>query len=112
MTPAEGVPDGADPDGAELVRRRLHNAGLTAARFEAPERVVRWFGAVQSQDYGPAKWSLGQRVEGATDAAVDAAFDSGAILRTHALRPTWHFVDPADAGSGSAVADGAPAAGI
>jgi hypothetical protein len=86
---------GAVPDAA-LAERRLHNTGLTAARFEAPEQVVRWFGAVQSQDYGPAKWSLGQRVPGTTDAAVDAAFDRGTIVRTHALRPTWHFVDPAD----------------
>jgi hypothetical protein len=23
-------------------------------------------------------------------------FDAGAILRTHVMRPTWHFVDPAD----------------
>ena len=27
---------------------------------------------------------------------VEKAFDDGAILRTHVLRPTWHFVAPAD----------------
>lgn len=30
------------------------------------------------------------------DADVEAAFNAGAIIRTHLLRPTWHFVDPAD----------------
>ena len=32
----------------------------------------------------------------ATDAAVERSFDEGSILRTHLLRPTWHFVRPAD----------------
>ena len=33
---------------------------------------------------------------GATDATLDALYDAGTILRTHVLRPTWHFVLPAD----------------
>ncbi len=57
---------------------------------------MRAVGAVQSQDYAGAKWSLGQRVRNGTDAAVEAAFAAGSILRTHVLRPTWHFVTPAD----------------
>lgn len=57
---------------------------------------MRWLGAVQSQDYGGAKWALGLRTRGATDAEVDRLFDEGAILRTHVLRPTWHFVLPED----------------
>ena len=31
-----------------------------------------------------------------TEVDVDRAFDAGAILRTHVLRPTWHFVAPDD----------------
>lgn len=57
---------------------------------------MRWLGAVQSQDYTGAKWALGQRSRGATDSEVDRLFDQGAILRTHVLRPTWHFVLPED----------------
>jgi hypothetical protein len=53
-------------------------------------------GAVQSQDYAGAKWAVAQRTRACTDADVEAALDRGAILRTHALRPTWHFVVPAD----------------
>jgi hypothetical protein len=53
-------------------------------------------GAVQSQDYPGAKWALGQRTRGAADAAIDQAFAKGTILRTHVMRPTWHFVMPAD----------------
>ena len=66
------------------------------ASFAAPVDVVRWFGAVQAQDFGPAKWSLGERVPGSTDAEVQRSFDAGDFLRTHVLRPTWHFVAPGD----------------
>jgi hypothetical protein len=51
---------------------------------------------VQSQDYGAAKWAIGQRSRGVTDAELDRLFDEGAILRTHVMRPTWHFVLPED----------------
>lgn len=80
----------------EIVARRLRAQRLTGTPCATPEDVVGLLGAVQAQDYGPAKWSLGARVAGATDAQVEHAFASGAILRTHALRPTWHFVLPAD----------------
>lgn len=52
--------------------------------------------AVQSQDYPGATWALGQRLEGWAEASVGRAFDDGAFIRTHVLRPTWHFVAPED----------------
>ena len=58
--------------------------------------AVGWFGAVQSQDYPAAKWAIGQRIGGAVDGDIDKAFDRGDILRTHVMRPTWHFVLPRD----------------
>ncbi|MFL5447465.1 MAG: winged helix DNA-binding domain-containing protein [Gemmatimonadales bacterium] len=55
--------------------------------------MVAWFGAVQAQEYGPAKWGLALRsATGATDALIERAIEQGRILRTHILRPTWHFV--------------------
>ena len=51
---------------------------------------------MQAQDVGPAKWAIGRRTKGATDAQLDRAYAAGTILRTHVLRPTWHFVLPAD----------------
>lgn len=58
--------------------------------------VVRWMGAVQSQEYALAKWGLALRLRRASDASVERAFTTGAILRTHVMRPTWHFVAPED----------------
>lgn len=55
-----------------------------------------WFGAVQAQDYPGAAWALGQRTTAAAEARVHEAFDAGRILRTHILRPTWHYVAPED----------------
>jgi hypothetical protein len=79
-----------------LAARRLRAQGLTGEPFASPIDAVRWFAAVQSQDYAAAKWALGQRSHAATDAALDRLFDEGAILRTHVMRPTWHFVLPGD----------------
>jgi hypothetical protein len=75
---------------------RLRHQKLAAADGASPAAVVRWLGAVQAQDYAGARWALGLRIKGATDHAVARAFDTGAILRTHMLRPTWHFVAPED----------------
>ena len=79
-----------------LLRRRLVNHQLDRSKFRKPVDVVRWLGAVQAQEYSGAKWALGLRAKGLTEAAVDRALDEGTILRTHVLRPTWHFVTPAD----------------
>jgi hypothetical protein len=58
---------------------------------------VAWLGAVQAQEFGPAKWGLGLRLsEATTDNSITKAFDAGQILRTHVMRPTWHFVASAD----------------
>lgn len=84
-------------DARAILDRRLAELGLSDPRFDSPEAVVGWLGAVQAQDFGPAKWSIAQRMDRrVTDRDLDAAFDAGRILRTHALRPTWHFLRPED----------------
>lgn len=83
-------------DGNRIARWRMSNLRLSSPPLKTPEEVVRWLCAVQSQDYGPAKWSIAERTQGIDDAAMDRAFNDGAILRTHVLRPTWHFVLPED----------------
>ncbi|HSW88768.1 MAG TPA: winged helix DNA-binding domain-containing protein [Candidatus Saccharimonadales bacterium] len=78
----------------DILRFRLSNQQLTRTKFSSPAEVVKWFGAVQSQDYPGAKWAIGQRLPHATDASIEDAFNKGEILRTHVMRPTWHFVHP------------------
>jgi DNA glycosylase AlkZ-like len=58
--------------------------------------AVRHLVAVQSQDYPGAKWALAQRAAGLGEKDIDRVFDAGEMIRTHVLRPTWHFVAPED----------------
>ena len=80
----------------DVVSQRLDNQKLSSSEFKKPADVVRWLGAVQAQDFNGAKWALALRMRAATDAAVEEAYNEGQILRTHLMRPTWHFVVPED----------------
>lgn len=80
----------------DIVRRRMHNQHLWGTPFQSPEDVVHGLAAMQSQEFAVARWSVAQRASGVNDAAMNKAFADGALLRTHIVRPTWHFVLPAD----------------
>src|SRR5215471_8694660 len=80
----------------KLLRMRLANQHLSGPRFDDPAELVAHLGAVQAQDYPAAKWAIAQRLRNAGHAQIEAAYAEGTILRTHVLRPTWHFVAPAD----------------
>jgi hypothetical protein len=87
----------AEPmDPLTIVRRRLAAQRLVGAPCATPAEAVAWSGAMQAQEYAEALWSLGLRLRDHTAADVEAACDRGEILRTHVLRPTWHFVAAAD----------------
>ena len=79
-----------------IARRRLAAQHLVRTSLATPADVVRTLGAVQSQDYAGAKWAIGMRMAAGGDDVVERAMTEGAILRTHVLRPTWHFVVPGD----------------
>lgn len=80
-----------------VLPQRLHNQKLIQSDLTTPAAIVGWLGAVQAQDFPAAKWALCMRARGGLlDLDVEQAFNDGAILRTHVLRPTWHFVTPAD----------------
>jgi DNA glycosylase AlkZ-like len=75
-----------------MARHRLARPGPADAAD-----VVGWFGAVQAQDYGAARWALALRMRGAISGEpIERALDEGRVLRTHLMRPTWHFVAAAD----------------
>jgi hypothetical protein len=42
------------------------------------------------------KWAIGVRLPGSALSEIEAAIESGKIIRTHMLRPTWHFVSADD----------------
>src|SRR5262245_3104343 len=80
----------------ELIRYRLVNQQIADTKFETPQQIVEWMVAMQAQEYAMAKWAIGLRLPGSIDNDIEKAFANGEILRTHVMRPTWHFVAPAD----------------
>ncbi len=80
----------------EILSHRLLNQQIISTKFTKPEEIVRWMVAMQSQEYAMAKWAIGLRLPGFNDADIEQVFNEGKILRTHLMRPTWHFVAPED----------------
>lgn len=65
-------------------------------RLGSAAEVVRHLGCVQSQLHEMALWAVARRTNGLALEQLNDSFESGQFLRTHVLRPTWHYVDPAD----------------
>ena len=82
-------------DSIAILKARLQQQQLqTTNTTQSPRDIVAWMGAMQAQDYNMSKWAIGIRIPGCANQMVEDAFNCGAILRTHVLRPTWHLVVP------------------
>lgn len=81
-----------------IIAHRMHNQRLSHSDFKKPVEVVKWLGALQGQDYYGAKWSIGVRLPGSTDAQIEKRIDDHAIVRTWAMRGTLHMVAADDVG--------------
>lgn len=79
-----------------IAQLRLQNQQIAQSKFTSPGELVAWHGAKQAQDYTHAKWAIGLRLPNSTDTRIEQAIDAAEIVRTHILRPTWHFVAAAD----------------
>lgn len=80
----------------KIIQLRLFNQGLSADCFEKPAEVVAHFGAMQAQDYSMALWAIGLRMKSPNRSTIEKLINSGKIIRTHILRPTWHLVHQKD----------------
>lgn len=81
---------------SSIAHLRLWNQKINGSHLNTIEDTVSYFGAMQAQDYHMAKWAIGARIPGTTDAMVEQAIDNATIIRTHIMRPTWHFVAAKD----------------
>lgn len=75
---------------------RSVNQQITGSKYQTANEIARWMGAMQAQDYSMSKWAFGIRLPKSTERSIDREIDSGKIIRTHLLRPTWHFVSSDD----------------
>jgi hypothetical protein len=80
---------------SEISHHRLVSQKLYKTSANSPQEIVKHLGAMQAQDYAMAKWAIGSRCD-ATEKEIEEAINSAKIIRTHILRPTWHFVSAED----------------
>lgn len=75
---------------------RLVSQQIVGTKLKTIQDIVGRLGAMQAQDYAMAKWAIGVRLPGSMNRTIEAAIDKGEIIRTHLLRPTWHFASAED----------------
>ncbi|MCI0708879.1 MAG: winged helix DNA-binding domain-containing protein [Chloroflexi bacterium] len=79
-----------------IATQRLQNQQIEYPRLKNPAEILSWMGAIQGQDYPGAKWSIGLRLPGSTDAQIEQAVADKQIARTWLMRGTLHLVASAD----------------
>jgi Winged helix DNA-binding domain len=89
------MPDTSD---REIARWRLHNQHLTSPYAASAQDVVSGLLAVQAENPSQAGWAVASRTERPAAEDLGGLLDDGTVLRTHVLRPTWHFVSTDDIG--------------
>jgi hypothetical protein len=80
----------------DIARWRLHSQLLAAPVAEA-EQVVSSLLGVQAENASQSAWAVATRTTTPRQDDLAGAIASGRVLRTHVLRPTWHYVHADDA---------------
>lgn len=80
----------------DIARWRLRSQHL-AAPVDGAEEVVRSLLAVQAENPSQSAWAVATRTKHPQQADLSGLLASGQVLRTHVLRPTWHYVHADDA---------------
>lgn len=80
----------------DISNLRLISQQIEGTGFKSPKEIVSWMGAMQAQDFTMSKWAVGMRLQNSTETEVENAIDKGDIIRTHLMRPTWHYVSAED----------------
>lgn len=82
----------------EIARWRLRSQHLTGPHAAGAEDVVRGLLAVQAENASQAAWAVAGRTVRPDAADLAGLLDRGEVIRTHVLRPTWHFAAADDLG--------------
>jgi hypothetical protein len=87
VTAAESVINDVD-----IARWRLRSQRLVAPFAGSAHDVIRSLLGVQAENPGQAAWAVAARTQRRDRSDLATLLDDGVVLRTHVLRPTWHFV--------------------
>lgn len=82
----------------EIALLRIAALRLAGDPFATPVETVRWLTALQAQDFRGGLTSIALRTKGGSRSLVEAALNSGDIVRSWPMRGTLHFVAAEDLG--------------
>lgn len=82
----------------DVARWRLRSQHLAAPFAVSAHEAVGSLLAVQAENPSQAAWAVATRTQNPDQAELTSLLDHGAVIRTHVLRPTWHFVLAEDLG--------------
>jgi Winged helix DNA-binding domain len=82
----------------DIARWRLRSQHLVAPLAGSASEAVGRLLAVQAENPGQAVWAVASRTRDPGETELASLLDDGDVLRTHVLRPTWHFVRAEDIG--------------
>jgi hypothetical protein len=94
---ASGKDDGMVQD-LDIARWRLRSQHLVSPFALSAREAVGSLLAVQAENFSQAAWAVASRTQNPDQADLATLLDNGAVVRTHVLRPTWHFVLADDIG--------------
>jgi hypothetical protein len=81
---------------AAISRWRLRNQHLTRPHADSTSGVLDTLLAVQAENPGQSAWAVAARTASPEPGDLALLLASGDVVRTHVLRPTWHYVARAD----------------
>jgi hypothetical protein len=81
-----------------IARWRLRSQRLVAPFAGGAVDVVGHLLAVQAENPGQSAWAVASRTDAPSREDVRAALGDGRLIRTHVLRPTWHYARAEDVG--------------
>jgi Winged helix DNA-binding domain len=82
----------------DIARWRLRSQHLVVPPASSAREAIGSLLAVQAENPSQAAWAVASRTREPDPADLATLLDDGAVVRTHVLRPTWHFVQAEDIG--------------
>lgn len=82
----------------DIARWRLRSQHLVSPHAVSAGEAVGSLLAIQAENPSQAAWAVASRTQHPDRADLATLLDDGAVVRTHVLRPTWHFVRAEDVG--------------
>jgi DNA glycosylase AlkZ-like len=80
----------------DVARWRLRSQHLVEPHSATAAEVIGALLAVQAENPGQSSWAVAARTAGPDATDLAGLLDDGTVVRTHVLRPTWHYVAAED----------------